>query len=54
MFWVSFWLAWSAGAVLCVDRDEVTVEFRKVVKPVFSSAFLEGLPVKGSDHQVHT
>ena len=54
MSWVSFWLAWSAGAVLCVDRDEVMVEFREVVKSVFSSAFLEGLPVKGSDHQVHT
>ena len=53
MSWVSFWLAWSAGAVLCVDRDEVMVEFREV-NSVFSSAFLEGLPVKGSDHQVHT
>ena len=42
------------GCTLCWhnDSDKVVMDF-KVVQSVFSSAFLEGWPVMGSDHQVH-
>ena len=43
----------SAGAVLCVDRGEVVMEFKELVQSVFSTVYLEGRPVC-SDHQVHT
>ena len=44
----------SAGAVLCVDRGEVVMEFKELVQSVFSAVYLEGRPVECSDHQVHT
>ena len=39
MSWGACWLLWSAGAVLCVDSDEVVMNQNKeVVQSVFSSA----------------
>ena len=38
----SFWLAWSAGAILCVYSDYVAMEFEEVAQSTFSSAFLDG------------
>lgn len=36
MSWGSFWLAWSAGAILCVYSDYVAMEFEEVAQSTFS------------------
>ena len=40
--------------VFTVMRWYMVMKFKDTVQSVFSSAYLEGRPVEGWDHQVHT
>ena len=40
--------------VFTVMRWYMVMEFKDTVQSVFSSAYLDGRPVEGWDHQVHT